>query len=354
MTILHISPYAIRGGCEKDCYNLILASPEHKHEILVLGEKGPMSIDWIDLGINVRHINSLSLSLPKFRRLLVKTLTGSYDQVIYWSSIRLSTVLYAVKHISKTVKVHLGNPCPYTRLQTIRENLNGFFYKPALNVYLISCSAYVAASYEGKSYFKTFQMKTSLNAVKIPERNPKEMSVFLPPNKIGMVARLDPIKNHSLLLNAFKLILIHIPALELHLAGSGILMEQLVLLSNSLKIEKNVFFHGDVSDVYSFLQELDVFIYATTPKEGLGVAVVEAMANGLPCVLPDLPMLKELDSDEHSLIWYGASNEHELAAKVIELINDTNEMKRISRINYHHATLNFSPHRFVEDYLVDL
>lgn len=351
MKILHISAYAIRGGCEKDCYNLILASLEHEHEILVLGEKGPMSGDWARLGINVRHMNSLGHSLPWFRRQLVSSITEKYDQIIYWSSIRLSTVLYAVKHATQIVKVHLGNPCPYTGLQVIQESIISFFYRPIKNVHLISCSEYVASSYVGKLYFKNFRMEVSLNAVKIPQSNPKSGSLFLSPNKIGMVARLDPIKNHKLLLEAFKLVLTHLPALELHLAGKGVLMEQLVSQSVALDIQENIFFHGDVSDVYSFLSELDVFVYATTPKEGLGVSVVEAMANGLPCILPNLPMLKELDGEKGSLIWYKSTDKYELAEKIVALINDPLRMKLISNLNYQHAVLEFSPDRFVEDYL---
>lgn len=354
MKILHISAYAIRGGCEKDCYNLILASKEHEHEVIVLGERGPMSEDWAALGIDVRHLDLLDLSLSRFRKELIHSLTGKYDQIIYWSSIRLSTVLHAIRGVSEIVKVHLGNPNPYSRLQILRENMIDFFYPPISNVYLISCSEYVAVSYAGSSYFRNFKMDVSLNAVRIPDANPKLDSLFLPPNKIGMVARLDPIKNHTLLLQAFKLVLVQIPALELHLAGNGILMQPLIVLSKMLKIDKNVTFHGDVSDVYGFLKGLDVFVYATTPKEGLGVAVVEAMANGLPCILPDLPMLRELDSDSQSLIWYESTNEHELADRIVNLINNPAKMKEASYRNYQHATEHFSPDRFVRDYLQDV
>ena len=41
---------------------------------------------------------------------------------------------------------------------------------------------------------------------------------------------------------------------------------------------------GSVSDVRPELLKMDVFAYSVNPQEGLGIALVEAMAAGLPCV----------------------------------------------------------------------
>lgn len=351
MKILHINGYAIRGGCEKACHTLICSTLDHEHEVMVLGEPGPMSADWEILNTNVRHLNILNQSLFSFQRALKSALTKDYDLIIYWSNIRLAIVLNAVKGSTRSIKIYMGNPCPYSKMQLLKESLLSFLYPPISLVQLLACSEYVATSFRDRLFFKNFQITASLNPVFIPNVNPKLNGFSKTLNKIGMVARLDPIKNHSLLFHAFKRVLEKKPLVELHLAGNGILMDELVLLSNSLGINDNVVFHGDVEDVYAFLSHLDLFVYATTNKEGLGVSVVEAIANGLPCVLPDLPMLRELENEGDSLIWYNSNDHLELANKILEVLAKPERLETISNSNYQNAKRNFSPEKFVKSYL---
>lgn len=46
--------------------------------------------------------------------------------------------------------------------------------------------------------------------------------------------------------------------------------------------------------VSKLLPEWDVFAYSTTESEGMGTAVAEAMMAGLPCLVSDLPVMREI------------------------------------------------------------
>lgn len=99
----------------------------------------------------------------------------------------------------------------------------------------------------------------------------------------GHVGRFDPVKNHRFLLDVFACILKREPAAKLVLAGKpddGAVRAY----ARELGIEDDVVFLGVRDDVARVLCAFDVFVF-TSFKEGLGMAVVEAQASGLPCVV---------------------------------------------------------------------
>lgn len=53
---------------------------------------------------------------------------------------------------------------------------------------------------------------------------------------------------------------------------------------NKLGIRNKVIFAGTVTNVYDYLQAMDVFVFPPL-YEGLGIALIEAQASGLPCLI---------------------------------------------------------------------
>ncbi len=354
MRILHISPYALRGGCEKNCYLFIQNSPQLAHSVVVLGLEGPMSKEWSNIAIKVDHLNILSKSIFGFKRQIENHFKEeSYDMIIYWSTVRISSILGSFLKNSKSFRIYLGNPSSYTNLQLFKEFLLGIYWKKPKNIKLMACSKYVAESFRNLNFFRDFKMEVSYNPVKVLDVNPYHPKKNLHSEfNLGMVARLDPIKNHSLLIDAFSKVIEKFPNMKLHLVGDGILKSELQEKVNVLKLNNMVIFHGDVGNVYQFLQSWDAFIYSTTEKEGLGSAVIEAMANGLPCILPDLAMIKELAPNGTDVIWYNAKSESSLIEECLNLLNRMDQFPDMSKSVYNYS-LNFTPKRFINDYLSD-
>jgi glycosyltransferase involved in cell wall biosynthesis len=348
MKILHISAFAYRGGCEKNCYHFINASLEHNHELIILGEKGPMTADWEQLGIIISHLKIVNKNIFSFNRQLKNYLKQRrYDYIICWSALRLPLQLNAIDKITNNIRVYLGNPISHN---TFKDWVLNKLFPFSTQVILMACSNYVADTFKKSFYYKSFNLRTSLNPIKLPESFPVK-NIDNKKFKIGMVARLDPIKDHKTVLKAFKLIKEAIPQSELHFAGDGILRKDLQRLASELGIEENTVFHGDVSDVYNLLNQWDIFVYSTTPKEGLGSVVAEAMANGLPCILCDLPMMHELAPVENSVLWFKPYNEIELYEKVYFLYNNPDLKESFSHSLFNYAKQYFGAKRFVFDYL---
>jgi len=114
------------------------------------------------------------------------------------------------------------------------------------------------------------------------------------------VARLEPQKNPLLLLKAFSRL--SGPSVHLVFLGDGSLREQLAAYAQSHHLSGRVHFLGKRDDVPSVLAASDVFVLASD-WEGNPLAVMEAMAAGLPVIATEVGGIPELvRSGEHGLL----------------------------------------------------
>ncbi|MDQ2639184.1 MAG: glycosyltransferase [Pseudomonadota bacterium] len=104
---------------------------------------------------------------------------------------------------------------------------------------------------------------------------------------IGLGVRLSDQKGITYLIRAMPQILSRAPETALLVAGDGPLRGDLEREAASLGVARNVIFCGTLTDIPLFLAALDVY---TLPSmwEGLPMAVLEAMAAGLPVVATDV------------------------------------------------------------------
>lgn len=99
---------------------------------------------------------------------------------------------------------------------------------------------------------------------------------------IGHVGRFLPVKNHAFIIDVFSEVLKYIPNSKLLLIGEGELPQNVKDKIESLRLAKSICFAGVVSNVHEYLSAMDAFIFPSL-YEGLGIALIEAQANGLPC-----------------------------------------------------------------------
>jgi len=81
--------------------------------------------------------------------------------------------------------------------------------------------------------------------------------------------------------------------INLALVGDGPLEQNLKQLAFDLGIEKNVHFLGNQTNVNSYLKQSQIFIM-TTEYEGQPQAMIEALAHGMPCIMPEVTNIPEL------------------------------------------------------------
>lgn len=105
----------------------------------------------------------------------------------------------------------------------------------------------------------------------------KEAFVF------GTVGRLTSVKGQAGLLKAFVIVCQKYPRSRLVLAGKGPLEMELRNLAAKLHIDKHVIFLGYRNDIPEVLRTFDVFVLPSF-SEGLCLALLEAMAGGIPVI----------------------------------------------------------------------
>lgn len=114
-------------------------------------------------------------------------------------------------------------------------------------------------------------------------------ALAIPPGApvLGIVGRLVPIKDHPTLFRALALLEGGSRAPHLVVVGDGERREPLRRLAHRLGLASRIHFLGWRTDLQAVLGELDVVICCSR-NEGTPVALIEAMAAGIPVVSTDV------------------------------------------------------------------
>jgi len=110
---------------------------------------------------------------------------------------------------------------------------------------------------------------------------------------IGMVACFKPQKSPLDFIKLAGAIKKDFPNAKFILVGDGILRKKVCALINKLNLKEQIILTGWRNDIASILSCLDVFVL-TSLWEGLPIAVLEAMAAGLPVVATDTGGISEV------------------------------------------------------------
>jgi glycosyltransferase involved in cell wall biosynthesis len=107
---------------------------------------------------------------------------------------------------------------------------------------------------------------------------------------IGVLARVDPMKDHSVLLRAAAIVSRERPELRFLCIGEGDAnyLAELKRLAQELGLGERVLWTGRSTDPVAALNALDISCSSSAFGEGFSNAVAEAMACGLPCVVTDV------------------------------------------------------------------
>jgi len=107
---------------------------------------------------------------------------------------------------------------------------------------------------------------------------------------IGMVARLDPMKDHETFLEAAALVLRHDPSARFVLIGDGPApyASRLAATAETLGLGAALVWAGDCRDMRATYNALDLAVLSSREGEGFPNAVAEAMACGVPVAATDI------------------------------------------------------------------
>lgn len=173
----------------------------------------------------------------------------------------------------------------------------------------------------------------------------------LPADRIllGCAARLHPHKR----LDAAIRLLPDEPSWHLALAGQGADETRLRQLADELNVADRLHLLGEIAprQIADFLACLDIFVFPTQ-AETFGLAAVEAANAGVPSVVTDLPVLREVLSFEGrpTALFVDAADQAKLSAAVSQLLTDQALSDELQQ-NARGLRLRYSVDAMVEEYV---
>jgi glycosyltransferase involved in cell wall biosynthesis len=147
---------------------------------------------------------------------------------------------------------------------------------------------------------------------------------------VGLVARFDPQKDHRTFAVAARRVVDEIPDVRFVLCGRGITTENadLVDLMKHNGIEDRVALLGVRDDMPAVTAALDVAVSSSAFGEAFSIAIGEAMATGVPCVVTDCGNAARLVGDAGRVV--PVRDPVALSGGVIELLRFNDDQRRVT------------------------
>ena len=165
---------------------------------------------------------------------------------------------------------------------------------------------------------------------------------------LATVGRLTAIKNYSLLLDAAQRVAARFPNLVVLLAGDGELRADLEAQAARLGISDNLRFLGWRRDLPTIYAATDVFAL-TSRNEGTPVALIEAMAAGVPGVSTDVGGVGDVIASEAMGVRVAVDNVAGFAAAVERLLADPAARQAIGAAARAHVLSRYDITRLTSD-----
>lgn len=119
---------------------------------------------------------------------------------------------------------------------------------------------------------------------------------------------------------------------EFVIAGDGSLKANLENLANQYGLDKSLKFLGSIPepDLKSLLIGCDVYV-STSPIDGSSISMLQAMALGLPCLVPDIPSNREWIEHEKNGFLFKPNDSRALAELLSEVTSKLGQLGSLSQ-----------------------
>jgi glycosyltransferase involved in cell wall biosynthesis len=139
---------------------------------------------------------------------------------------------------------------------------------------------------------------------------------------LSSVGALVANKGHHVLIDAMRMLVCEHPALRLLIVGDGPLRSELEDKVRRFNLSENVKFSGIVEDVHPGLDLADIFVLPTQYREGLSLAILEAMQHGLPVISTWIGGIPEAVEHNRSGLLVRPGDARALKDAIVNLVAD--------------------------------
>lgn len=203
------------------------------------------------------------------------------------------------------------------------------------------------------------RIRVILNGIEVPEivsdrkavrrRMRVELGISEEQFLVFTAGRLVPQKGHRCLIEAAAIVHARLPAAVFVLAGEGPERQALTAQIAGQATESYVRLLGSRSDVPDLLAAADLFVLPSL-SEGMGLAMVEAMAHGLPVVASRLAGIESVIEGEHLGLLVPPGDAQLLAKALLTLLEDPPRRAALAAQGRAHVRRHFTLDAMCQEY----
>ena len=167
---------------------------------------------------------------------------------------------------------------------------------------------------------------------------------------VGIIARLDKVKDHETFLRAAKILIDDKKDVIFIIAGDGNDKTRLVSLCEELNISENVYFIGFIDDAFSFFNAIDINTL-TSLSESFPYAILEGALMKKPIISTNVGGLKKLIINDETGYLIDVGDYKELANKINIFLDDKEKVEEMGTCLYEKVKTEFSSDAMAADHI---
>ncbi len=352
MKVLYLINFAGKGGTEKYVENLVdYLHPEKCECCLCYNIDGPLAEKMRSRGLKTFQLDMKNPFDKKAAKALARICRENDIDVVHAQFPRENYIAIAAKKYNKKIKVIFTSHLIinqsrmwkfFNRLYTPKNHCIISVCDEGRNVMIKNgvCPEHIKVIFNG------------IDTARMPERDPSVLSEFGIKDElvISILSRLSPEKGIHFLCDSVKELKnkTSVP-FKLLLIGDGELTEEIKEKLKADKTDDTVILTGYRNDTDKLLAASDIYLN-TSEQEAMSLAILEALANGLPVVATDV-------GGNHDLVNMGGScgftvkygDTEDLSNKVKLLLEDEELRRQYGEIAREKTTSIFDTKKLLDD-----
>jgi glycosyltransferase involved in cell wall biosynthesis len=353
IVILHVITTLGRGGAERQLVNLVVNTNRARFEHVVCCLRGPLDFapeieraghKVINLNLRSKRpwlsgarklVSIMRNERPNFVQtwLYDATIVARLAQLITRPEVLLLNTLQSTDYEADTISAYGLSPFKVNLLRLIDK-----WTASLTNALYLPISQTVADSYLRRLGLPRERVRVMYSSIDRSSLACEEGAAERLRQALGIradafiflnVGRMDLSKGQVHLLRAFARVAAADSRAHLVIVGDGFIKPELFRVAGEFGVAERVCLPGQRGDIGAFLEMADLFVFPSL-VEGLGLAPIEAMMMGLPCIASSIGALREVFEDGETGILVTPGSESELTAAMLALAADPVRCKALA------------------------